>query len=57
MAAQYVVQFDSRPVVGAGALRGLRQMSLSDARALVELASKIPKHGRIIDVETLETVA
>lgn len=49
----YVVTFDPRPVVGVGALIGLRRMSLSDARDVIALAARIPKRGRVINVETL----
>ena len=52
----YVVTFDRRPVVGPGAIDGLRQMSLAEARKLVAEAGRIPKYGRIISTETLEEV-
>lgn len=50
----YVVTFDPRPVVGPGALDGLRRMTLPEAQEIKALALRIPKHGRVIDVETLE---
>lgn len=53
---QYVVTFDRRPVVGPGALDGLRRTTLEFARETLRIASRIPKHGRIIDAETLEEV-
>jgi hypothetical protein len=56
MLTTYVVTFDQRPVVGIGALSGLRRMTLIDARSLIALAGRIPKRGRIIDVETLAVV-
>jgi len=52
----YVVTFDRRPVAGPGALDGLRRMDLDEARSTLRLASRIPKHGRIIDTQTLEPV-
>jgi hypothetical protein len=52
----YVVTFNPAPVTCVGMLDGLRRMSLSDARSLRESASLIPMSGRIINVETLETV-
>lgn len=52
----YVVTFDSRPVIGPGALTGLKRMPLADARKLKEDAARIPKWGHIIDTETLTEV-
>lgn len=51
---KYVVTFDPRPVVGIGALDGLRRTTLESARETLAWAARIPKHGRIIDIETLE---
>jgi hypothetical protein len=56
MLTTYVVTFDQHPVVGIGALSGLRRMTLTDARSLIALAGRIPKRGRIIDAETLAVV-
>lgn len=53
---EYVVTFSRRPVVGVGALSGLRRMPFREAEELVSLASRIPKSGRIIHVGTLEEV-
>lgn len=50
----FVVTFNPDPVVGPGAIDGLRRMSLDDARKLIEFA--IPMHGRIINAGTLEEV-
>lgn len=54
--SQYVVTFDPRPVVGPGALTGLRRMNLAEAQRLLSEAARIPKRGRIVDAETLEVV-
>jgi hypothetical protein len=51
--SEYVVTFDPRPIVGAGALAGLRRMTLAEARETAAVAARIPKVGRIIDAETL----
>lgn len=52
----YVVTFDPRPVAGPGAIDGLRRMTLREARRVLVLAASIPKHGRIIDADTLAEV-
>ena len=52
----YVVTFARGPIVGAGALNGLRRMSLADARALLATAANIPKAGRIVHALTLDAV-
>lgn len=44
----YVVTFERGQTLS---LDGLRRMSLDDARRLVELAARIPKHGRIVRIE------
>ena len=49
----YVVTFDPRPVAGPGAIKGLRRMTLSDARSL---RADAVRDGRIVNVRTLETV-
>lgn len=54
--SKYVVTFDPRPVVGPGAIAGLRRMTLTEAREVIAMAARIPKRGRIIDAETLEQV-
>jgi len=53
----YVVTFDRRHAITASTLNGLRRMTLSDARATIALADRIPKHGMIVNVETLEIIA
>lgn len=50
----YVVTFDPRPVAGPGALKGLRRMTLSDARSL---RADAVRDGRIVNASTLATVA
>ncbi len=52
----YVVTFDPRPVIGPGALDGLKRMPLADARKLKSDAALIPKWGHIIDTNTLTEV-
>lgn len=52
----FVVTFNPRPITGPGSVDQLRQMSLQEARELVAYAASIPKHGRIVNVETLEVV-
>jgi hypothetical protein len=55
--AEYVVTFDPRPIVGPGAIDQLRRMPLADAEATLALAARIPKHGRIVDADTLEIIS
>ena len=57
MSEQYVVTFDPRPAYGPGSVDGLRRMTLADARDLLADALLIPKHGRIVNAATLETIA
>ena len=52
-AAVYVVTFDPRPVAGPGAIDGLRRMPLDGARGVLTEAGRIPKHGRIVNADTL----
>jgi hypothetical protein len=52
--AEVVVTFDPRPVIGPGAIDGLRRMSLDAAHKLV--ADARPRRGRIVRVETLEVI-
>lgn len=52
----YVVTFDQREITGPGAIDGLKRMTLGEATALLELAARIPKHGRIVNAQTLATV-
>lgn len=52
-----MVTFDRRPVVGPGALGGLRRMTLDEARRTVRLAARIPKRGRIINAMTLAEIS
>ncbi len=54
--AVYVVTFDPRPIAGAGSIQGLARMTLSDARALVADAARVPKRGRIVHAETLDVI-
>lgn len=51
--ATFVVTFNPRPVAAPGSLKGLRRMSLADARDLVRLATPLYMRGRIINTETL----
>ena len=45
--AQYVVTFESGNTLS---LDGLRRMNIRDAQSLISLAARIPKQGRIIEV-------
>lgn len=49
----YVVTFNQNDLTDVSQLR---HMSLADAQSLLALAARIPKHGRIVNVETLEIV-
>jgi hypothetical protein len=49
----YVVTFNPRPVVGPGCLKGLRRMTLADARSL---RADAIRDGRIVHAGTLATV-
>jgi hypothetical protein len=55
--ALYVVTFNPRPIAGPGAISGLRRMPLDEARKVLTLAARIPKHGRIVDAATLEATS
>ena len=51
--AAYVVTFDPRPVTGPGAIKGLRRMTLDEARKLK--ADALPyRDGRIVEADTLQ---
>ena len=52
----YVVTFDPRPICGPGSVDYLRRMTLAEARETLRIAARIPMHGRIVDVDTLEVV-
>ena len=54
---RFVVTFDPRPVATVRALDGLKRMSLTYARKVIDQAARIPKRGRIIDVDTLAEAA
>lgn len=52
----YVVTFSREKIAGPGALDSLRRVTWTEAHAILREAAHIPKHGRIVNAQTLEIV-